>query len=101
MEKLEHYYSIILDVINFYGSLKPEGDEHLTIEKIIDRENKRFALFSIGWENSNRIHDCIIHIDIIDDKVYIQEDTTDLPIARVLEDKGISNEDLVLSYMEK
>lgn len=100
MEKLEQYQNIILDIISFYGKLQPEGDEYIKIEEIIDKENKRFILLAIGWNNKKRVHDCIMHIDIIDSKVWIQEDTTDLPVIEVLQEKGILKEDIVLGFEE-
>lgn len=55
-------------------------------------------LFLIGWDKDEKIYGCTIHIDIIGEKIWIQYDGTDIGIAEVLHDKGISKEDIVLGF---
>ncbi|WP_442867123.1 element excision factor XisI family protein [Aphanizomenon sp. CS-733/32] len=33
------------------------------------------------WENNQRVHGCLVHIDIINDKIWIQRDGTEYGIA--------------------
>lgn len=52
----------------------------------------------VGWEKENRIHDCVIHLDIIDGKVWVQCDNTNRPVAEDLVEGGIPKEDIVLAF---
>lgn len=55
---------------------------------------------SLGWQRVKRIHGCLIHIDIIDGKVWIQRDGTEYGIANELVDAGIPKEHIVLGFHE-
>jgi XisI protein len=53
----------------------------------------------MGWDKNKFIHDCPIHIDIIDGKVWIQRNMTEIDIATVLTQDGIAKSDIVLGFL--
>lgn len=53
---------------------------------------------NIGWENKKRVHGCLVHIDIINDKIWIQRDGTEQGIANELVNSGIPKENIVLAF---
>ncbi|MEG4532628.1 element excision factor XisI family protein [Microcoleus sp. D2_18a_D3] len=55
-------------------------------------ENDRYMLINIGWFNEQRIHYCVIHIDIIDGQVWIQANNTDRLIAEELQREFLPNQ---------
>lgn len=67
-------------------------------EAIFDRERDRYILLDVGWEKKDRIHGILIHIDIINGKIWIQQDNTDQPVARELLSAGVPKEDIVLAF---
>jgi aspartyl-tRNA synthetase len=48
---------------------------------------------SIGWQNSQRVHGSIVHIDIRDGKIWIQHDGTEEGIANRLVAYGVPKSD--------
>jgi XisI protein len=70
------------------------GDFHL--ETIFDREQNHYLLMFVGWEGIRRVHGCLVHVDIIDDKFWIQRDDTEHGIARELMEAGVSKDREVL-----
>ena len=60
----------------------------------------RYLVMSLGWQRVKRIHGCLIHIDIIDGKVWIQRDGTEYGIANELVDAGIPKEHILLGFDE-
>jgi XisI protein len=52
----------------------------------------------IGWDGVRRIHGCLIHIDIIKDKIWVQYDGTSTAIAEELLEMGVPREDIVLGF---
>jgi hypothetical protein len=60
----------------------------------------RYVVLSLGWDGERRGHGCLIHIDIIDGKVWGQKDNTDSAVARELEQAGIPKTDIVLGFYE-
>lgn len=57
-------------------------------QTVFDQPNGQYLLVNVGWDDG-RIHDGLVHVDIIDDKYWIQCDGTEYGIAKELEDAGI------------
>lgn len=65
---------------------------------IFDREADSYMLVTLGWHADKRIHGCLVHIDIINGKVWIQRDGIEYGIAYELEKAGIPKADIVLGF---
>jgi hypothetical protein len=99
MDALETYRNIIQDVLREYVDLPyAYGDIHN--EVLFDCEADRYMVVSVGWQNAKRVHGCLIHVDIIDGKVWIQRDGTEDGIVNELLAKGIPKERIVIGYQE-
>ena len=96
MDCIEKYRKIILRVLDEYTEVPPAYGE-MTDEIIVDRETDRYLWMTRGYQKSKRIHACIVRIDIIDGKLWIQQDNTE-GIAPELERYGIPKEHIVLGF---
>lgn len=97
MDSIAHYKEIIQHLIHQYASYKPSHGE-ITTEAVIDSKLEHYEVIHVGWDGERRVHGCIIHIDIIGDKVWIQYDGTSPGIALELVDAGIPREAIVLGF---
>jgi XisI protein len=70
----------------------------LKYEKLMDLNNHHYQLIRVGWLDKQRIFNLIFHVDIIDDKIWIQEDSLEYSVAERLGDNGIGKKDIVLAY---
>jgi hypothetical protein len=94
-EKLVHYRQIVVDVLKQYAHA-PMNGEIQTIP-ILDREGDHYQLLDVGWDDAGkRVFQPTIHVDLLGAKVWIQENMTDLDIAKVFVTSGISPTDIVL-----
>ena len=64
----------------------------------IDKEENNFFLFNLGWHNRKRIHGCVVHIEIINDKIWIQRDGIEDGITNDLLAAGIPKDKIVLAF---
>lgn len=80
-----------------YASHKPDNGQ-IETEAVIDLERDHYEVLHIGWDGVRRIHDSVVHIDIINDKVWIQDDGTSKPVAEALLEAGILHKDIVLDF---
>ncbi|MFQ6062514.1 MAG: XisI protein [Methanosarcinales archaeon] len=97
MDKLEEYRKIIKKIIKEYAQFKPAyGD--IEVETVFDEERKHYEMVQVGWENRKRIHGSVIHVDIINEKVWIQHDGTESGIAKELVELGIPKDRIVLAF---
>ncbi|MBA3694688.1 MAG: XisI protein, partial [Acidobacteria bacterium] len=93
MDKLENYRNIIERILNEYAAI-PFAYGEIDSEAVFDRANDRYLLMTVGWENERRVHSCLVHVDIIDGKFWIQRDGTEDGIAEDLEREGIPKSDI-------
>ena len=99
MDKVEIYEQIIVKLLNDYAVTWKSSDSQMTSQVIIDRSSKHYQLIRFGWKNESYIHSCLFHLDIIGDKVWIQENRTDISIAEGLVREGIDKKDIVLGML--
>ena len=97
MDRVETFRQIIRDVLSRYLEINyANGDIHN--EAVFDNERDRYLVVSVGWDRVKRIHGTLLHLDIINGKVWIQRDSTEYGIARELVAAGIPKEQIVLGF---
>lgn len=97
MADVNRYRTFVERLIKEYGRFKPSyGD--VEVQMVFDRENDHYQLINVGWHDSNRIRGCVLHIDIKDDKIWIQHDGTEAGVADDLVALGVPKEHIVLAY---
>lgn len=94
---LEQWRDIIEQVLIDYAAI-PYSYSQVKKETVFDRHQDRYLILVLGWEGYRYEHGCTIHIDIIDNKVWIQRDGTEEGIALDLENSGIPKNRIVLGF---
>ena len=84
---------VLQEYLEFLGS-DPESE----LQLIIDEHNHHYLLLEAGWHKNQRIYGSIIHLDIINNKIWVQQDGTEVGIANELVDLGVSPEQIVLGF---
>ena len=95
MGTLDNYRKIITTTLEEYTRI-PYAYGDIRTEAVFDSANDRYVLMNVGWFNGQRVHTCLIHIDIIDGKVWLQRNDTEDSIANILVEAGIPKEQIVL-----
>jgi hypothetical protein len=96
MDRVVDYHHIVEDVIRGYDHKPSHGD--IETEVIVDHEQGHYELMQVGWDRRHRVHGSVIHIDIIDGKIWIQYDGTSPGVALDLVAAGVPREDIVLAF---
>lgn len=94
---LEEWREHIETALLAYAAI-PYSYGNVVKKTVFDREQNRYLVLVIGWEGYRYEHGCMIHIDIVGDKVWIQRDGTEEGIALDLENAGIPKENIVLGF---
>ncbi len=76
MDKLTNYRKIIEKILTEYAAI-PYHYGDLKAELIISKDENHYLVITSGWEDGARVHTCIIHIDIINGKIWIQSDISE------------------------
>jgi hypothetical protein len=97
MEKLLRYRQIIRQILTEQAHPYSHSTDVET-EIICDTEHDRYQLIYVGWEAYKRIFSIVLHFDIKDGKIWIQYNGTEIAIAKVLLDRGVLAQDIVLGF---
>ena len=97
MDTLETDRRLIQKILTEYAQI-PYAYGDIQIEPVFDREADRYLLVILGREDDRRVHGCLVHIDIISGKVWIQRDGTEDGIANELVKAGVPRDRIVLGF---
>ena len=95
MDKVEQYRVLVKTLITRYAS-EDISSQDVAVELVLDVEHDHYQWMNVGWEGLSRIYSCIVHLDIKDGKVWLQQNLTDRNPAEELVDMGVAREDIVL-----
>ena len=95
MEKLNYTEAIEKILNNFSDMVVREGTE---VKIIRDRESGHYLVILAGWNDQLRVYGVSVHIELKDDKIWIQQDGTEVGIANELVELGVPKEDIVLGF---
>ena len=70
----------------------------MEVQRLYDTERDHYQVLLLGWEELHRVYECLLHIDIREGKIWIQEDRTESGLANELVDLGVPKDDIVLAF---
>lgn len=97
MDTIEEYREKIKIILTDYVSI-PYSQEDIESKLIISNDENNYLVMTTGWQNKKRVHGCIIHLEIIEDKIWVHRDGTEYGIANNLLDAGIPKNKIVLGF---
>ena len=100
MAAVKEYADIVERVLEVYTRI-PYAHGDLTCEAVFDRPRGRFVLITLGWDDDERVHHPLVHIDVVGGKCWIQADNTEHGVASDLEQAGIRKSDIVLGFQPR
>jgi hypothetical protein len=65
---------------------------------VVDSETDSYLIISLGWDGVKRIHSCMVHLDIIEGKIWVQRDDTEDGVTPELMEAGIPKDRIVLGF---
>ena len=99
MERVSFYQKKIQEVLSEYlTDLRQPANKDIDFVPISDTDKNHFQIIAMGWDKDERIFNLLFHLDILGDKIWVQEDKMEHSIAERLVEKGISKKEIVLAY---
>ncbi len=108
MVNLAEYGKVICNVLIEHTKI-PYSYGDIKHETVFDKEQNRYIVMILGREPfpelsptaTRRVHGCLIHVDIIGNRIFIQRDGTEEGIVNELIQAGIPEDKIVLEYKSK
>lgn len=101
MDKLEQYRSIIETTLRRIVNVTENAFtkvSSLRDKAVLDRQTDSYLIVREGWDGPRHIDRIVVHLEILNGKVWIQEDWIEHGIATELEASGIPKSDMVLGF---
>jgi XisI protein len=95
MEKVAQYQAWIQQLLMQYAQ-DDAVEEGVETQLVFDTERHHYYWMNVGWEGNRRVYDSIVHFDIKDGKIWIQQNLTEADPAEDLVALGVVREDLIL-----
>jgi pimeloyl-CoA synthetase len=98
-----NYPQIVRELLDRHAQGKPSFG-NIEVETIFDLEHNRYQIVHMGWHHDSpeerlcqrRVHQCVMHIDIRNDKIWIMHNTTEHELDLELIEMGVPKSDIVL-----
>ncbi len=99
--KVKKYEKFILSILEPYSKIR-YSNLNAENQLIADKANHRYQVVTIGWDEEGKfVHDCPLHMDIIDGKIWVQRNMTEIEIGVELEQMGVPKTDIVVGFFSK
>lgn len=92
MDRVTQYRQIIRQCLENFAKNDPNA------QLIFDPQRDRYLVMHNEWRNDYRLYGCAIQLDLIDSKVWIQHNSTEIYIDRELIQQGVAPGDLVFGF---
>jgi hypothetical protein len=73
-------------------------DNEMEVQLLFDTQRDHYQLVQVGWQENRRVYGCLVHVDIKNEKIWIQRDGTEIGIANELVQAGVPKKDIVLAF---
>jgi hypothetical protein len=97
VDQLDEIRNTIERVLLAYTKI-PYAYGEVVTEAVFDRERDRYVLMNVGWDQNNRrVHGALVHLDLVDGRIWIQRDGLEEGIAVELYRAGIPKDRFVFA----
>src|SRR4051812_1879444 len=97
MDPAESDRQLIERILVEYAKV-PYSHGDVRLQTVFDRDQDHYLLMLVGWEGVRRVHGCLVQVDIIAGKFWIQRDGTEYSIGQELLDAGVPKDRIVLAF---
>jgi hypothetical protein len=96
MDRVAKYREIIQKLLTEYSTGSPLLGGEIESETVFDLKADRYLVVDLGWNGTQRIYNCLIHLEIRSGKIWIQRNQTDCSLTDELLSQGVEREDIIL-----
>ncbi len=97
MDRVDEYRDILEGILDKHHRI-PFSHGKIESRFIIDRDRHNFVLMNVGWDGVRRIHGCVVHVEIINGKIWIHRDGIEDGITDELVAAGVPKDKIVLAF---
>jgi hypothetical protein len=94
---LDQWRSLLEKILGDYAKL-PYRYGNVVTYLVVSQDCNHFLLMQEGWEENQRVHGCLVHAEIRNQKIWIHYDGIEGGIANELTELGVPKDHIVLAF---
>ncbi len=94
MDKLTKYRDAVRQALTLFTKGTYLPPQYLKDVTVFDGVNDRYAVVTQGWDKGEYVNELTAEVDIVDGKVLIQFNNTDIGIKQLLIEHGVDESDI-------
>jgi XisI protein len=98
MDKIKNYSNIVQKVLENFVAERQNGRSEVQTLLICDAIRDHYQIVRMGWRNGQQVFNVIFHIDIINNKIWVQRNMSDYDIVGDIEAQGVGKDEIVLAF---
>lgn len=100
MDKLNRFQQILTHFVQDYANESRLANmPAVETVALIDLKQNRFQALHIGWHNGRYIFAPVFHLDIKNEKIWLQCNNSEREIVDVLMEQGVAKHEIVLGFV--
>lgn len=97
MDIVGSYRNIAQSLLADYATI-PIANGAIDCYTVFDIKQDHYQVMNVGWDGYRRVYGCVLHLDIKEGKIWVQQNMTEMRVAQELMDRGVKKEDIVLGF---
>jgi hypothetical protein len=97
VDTLATYRDVIQKLLTDYAAA-PIANGEIDCYTVFDTRQDHYQVMNVGWDGHRRVYGCVLHLDIKDGKIWVEQNMTEMRVAQELVEQGIKKEDIVLGF---
>jgi hypothetical protein len=97
MDTLDFYRQIVQSLLTAYAAI-PIANGKIDCYTVFDPKQDHYMVMNVGWDGHRRVYGCVLHLDIKEGKIWIEQNMTEMRVAHELVGQGVSKDDIILGF---
>ena len=99
MDKITRYQNIVIGLMEEVASKPYANAPEIEQQVIADTQRHHYQLINIGWHRGHFVFRPLLHFDIKDGKIWVQQNDTEIEIGDELVERGVRAKDIVFGFL--
>ena len=97
-DTLTQWRRLIKKILSDFAAIPFPDVVTMTAKTVFDESSDVYLVVVEGWQDVRRLHGCMVHVEIKNGKIWIQQDGTEDGIAADLLAAGVPKDRIVLGF---
>jgi XisI protein len=96
-QPVDEWRETLENILQYYANL-PYRYGEVSTYVVVSRDRNHFMLMHEGWEQDHRVHGCVVHAEIRNNKIWIHYDGIEDGITDEMVAAGVPKDHIVLAF---